>query len=303
MREITITSGKNKGVHYVFESTTEAIDLLSGDLASRNTNCQDMRLPIDRVFPHWWEGGVGDWVKCDDGYITQCMNRWEMVQRGKNNNTIRYSNGMPMVTFVYKFVFGIYRKQLKKDGTLSGGRCLGAHCLDFRGREPSSMAGKSYYLGKYKTHRKMLFAYKVAISGDPVASLLEIIDKFKLMKQKSHRVIGLPVKLALTLMQDPYVIEEIKRWTTMDEFKDKLSKACEKYGADADAAIQAISELTKNGRGLVRLQAAQTQLKIARYIHSNDDTLALTDKDAMQTKQVVEKIVPMLPDLPDTPSN
>ena len=303
MREITITSGKNKGVHYVFESTTEAIDLLSGDLASRNTNCQDMRLPIDRVFPHWWEGGVGDWVKCDDGYITQCMNRWEMVQRGKNNNTIRYSNGMPMVTFVYKFVFGIYRKQLKKDGTLSGGRCLGAHCLDFRGREPSSMAGKSYYLGKYKTHRKMLFAYKVAISGDPVASLLESIDKFKLMKQKSHRVIGLPVKLALTLMQDPYVIEEIKRWTTMDEFKDKLSKACEKYGADADAAIQAISELTKNGRGLVRLQAAQTQLKIARYIHSNDDTLALTDKDAMQTKQVVEKIVPMLPDLPDTPSN
>ena len=79
MRIYTLKKGRFAGDHYIFDSNTEAAELLSNRLSELNVNQQDLSDPIT-CFPHYSDGEIGDWVRSDDGWILQIQN----IYRGTN---------------------------------------------------------------------------------------------------------------------------------------------------------------------------------------------------------------------------
>lgn len=302
MIEYMINQGKNKGVHYIFESTTEAISYLTRELSKLNVNNQNISNPLNAFSP-WYTARRGDWVKSDDGLIIQCLNQWDFYPRTNKGEKRYYVSRTPVCTYTFRFCFGVFYKYNKKDGSLSSSKCAVREALQTYNCRQGRMSKEYHPLGKYRTKKKKLFAYYVAQTGDPVGALLKTYEEFRIHARTKKEMIISPIKVAVDLMTDKYVIQEIQKHVTdMESFKDILKKSLEDNGATVDQSIKAIAEvLLLSKPGMAKLEAAKISLNLHRY--AMDDTGKIEIDGSVTKPQIPQNTAPAkfedLPDLPD----
>ncbi len=302
MIEYTINQGKNKGTHYIFESTTEAIEYLTRELKHLNTNNQKIDNPLT-AFNVWYQAEKGDWVKSDDGLIMQCLNSWTFYHKNAKGNIKHFiENGNPVCTYTFRFPFGVFYKYNKANGSLSESKCVVRQALATYNTRLGRMSKEFHVLGKYRTKKKLLFAYYVAQTGDPVGALMKVMSEFRThLRTKKERLVT-PVKLAVDLMLDPYVIQEIKKHVTnMESFKEILKKSLADNGATIDETVKAITEVLMLAKpGMAKLEAAKISLNLHRY--SMDDTGKVELDGGVTKPQIPTNASPAkFEDLPDLP--
>jgi len=220
-------------IHYVFDNTSEAIIYLTGELLHLNMLNQDLSNPLN-AFRHWQDGAKFEWVKCDDGCITQIMNRWDWVyDKYKDSEIYRTKSAV-------KVVFGVYYKSSKKDGTYTMERMIGLpKTINDISLQPSTIGGNYTVAGKYLTKDKKLFAYYCAVTGNPFKAWM-IVKKTELTG--SFRSMRAVYTQAVDLMKDAYVLKEIKHYIPMDEFKEKWKKALAKENIDIDRLAKSLNK-------------------------------------------------------------
>lgn len=265
--------GKNKGVHYVFESTTEAIQYLTGELAHLNRNNQDLSNPL-KAFPIWSEAERWDWCKADDGYIMQCFNRWENIRKHKKTGLdVCFKSGEPVTSKMFCFVVGNFAIWNKADGSWSPTRAYAAiKTVEDATKSRHSISKNAKYLGKYKTHKKLMFATYLAMYKDPFEALKKVQKQFGMAEfsNQDTRLHKKWTKIVLEALADPYVQEELKKLNfgkDMDEFKESVKESLKRYGLATDDSIVAIKGiLTSCKSPIATLEAAKMNLHLQRFV-------------------------------------
>lgn len=95
MRTVNVKTGKFKGEYIIFDSVEEA----------KNSLKVDPKKPW-----HAAETCVGDWVVADDGYVLECLNRYQLINK-------RHKQGQ--YTDVFKFATGTYGVYYDRHGVSS----------------------------------------------------------------------------------------------------------------------------------------------------------------------------------------
>lgn|GEM_PF-4367866 len=279
MKEHYISTKINKGTHYVFESTTEAIKYLTSSLDNLNVNKQDLSNELT-AFPRWFEANKGDWAKADDGAILQCLNRWDRIKYRKDGVTMRTfkSSQQPVETRMFVYVIGRYSIWNKSDGSWAPTKMWGMpNCFNEIKINRYKMGDKTYFLGKYKTHKKIMYAIEWVLTNDPFIALDNVIKKFKLQEYETadSRLAAWKTRTVLQLMSDPYVRDELKKLQyNMDDFKQNIKLSLEKHGLSPEDSIAAIKDMLDNGKaGMAKLKAAEMNLNIQRFVSDDSNTL------------------------------
>lgn len=279
MREHYVAHGVNAGVHYVFESTTEAIKYLLGSLDNLNINKQDLSDEL-KAFPRWFEAQQWDWAKADDGAILQCLNRWDRLKYRIDGVTPRTfkATQQPVETRMFAYVIGKYSIWNRSDGSWAPTKMWGRpSCLAEIRTTKHKIGEGTYFLGKYKTHKKIMFAIEWVLCNDPFIALDNVIKKFKLQEYTTadSRMGAWKIRTVLQLMSDPYVKDELyKLQYNMDDFKATIKLSLEKHGLSPEDSIAAIKDMLDNGKaGMAKLKAAEMNLNIQRFVADESNTL------------------------------
>jgi len=296
MREYYTQSGKNKGIHYIFDSTTEAITYLSNDLSDKNVNEQDLSNPL-QAFPHWWLGKTGDWVKLDDGCVCQVLATFDF-KRKRKGVVVTYKDGSEIKYYAIRLCFGAFVKYRKADGSLSNCKVIVGDALSRRESRNGRFTKEFHYLGKFATNRKKLFAWYVSQNGNPIESLSMVQKQYGLSKVSPLQLKGSIHKLAVMLLADPFVIDCIKKYTTdMESLQERVKKALETNNAGVNEAVEAIvSVMSSSKPGLAKLQAAKDILNLHRFAEEKGVNLDGTIDKERQSIQ--DNISPVLPPVP-----
>lgn len=281
MHTIRKTRGIYEGTHYIFDNTTEALKWLnSEELAHLNVNRQELKNELS--FQIWYKGENGDWVYTDDGYVAQILNKWEFVRKKRDGTPRKFlGSGCNSFYIMTKFVFGCYAVYNRKDNSLGTTHCLARPAWENRHVRNSSITKyQSCILGKYKTHKKMLYAQYVVSSGDAFASFIKIINQFKMFDVRKSRTMTRKhslVRYFIQTINDPYVCDEIKRLIKINkmntnDFKTQLIKGLEDNNLSIEDSLKTIKEVMDNPKAgaMGKLKAAEMNLNIQRY--AKDDT-------------------------------
>lgn len=292
--------------HYVFESTNEAIELLSKDEWSYlNINNQSLEWTLDEEGKpkspfNFWTGDlcnyddykppkIGDWVRSDDGYIIQVLNVWVRPQTmprvigssGKRENIIfRYKEtGEIRYTVIVKTVCGTRNCINNANGKWTINKMIVNYLTLLEASRPrTSMAAEYREMGKHLTMKKMLFAYYCVVFLNPVKAYWEVNNSrnmYNIGKNKAqYRKI---VIRALELLKDEYVVREIKSYMSIEDFKNKLKEAIANEGMGVDKAVkslklglQANEQNPKKAGGLGHLGFIKAALDINKFIDDMD---------------------------------
>lgn len=278
MREYNKQWGKNEGIHYIFDNTTEAIKYLTGDLASLNVNKQDLSNELT-CFPNWWTCQIGDWCKTDDGFIVQCLNKWVCHKKDAKGNLRHFKTGVPIITFMFTFVFGSYAKWFRKSGEFSNNSCKAALATPENVKKNTTSIGsakETHLLGKYNTARKQWFSLMLAQTKDPIKSLVDTLNKFKILNYKSPKLKGLIPRTAIKLLTDPHVIANLKlHISDMEQFKQDLLSKIDGHNLDIDDALAELDKVLHNSpvTSPNKMDAIKTTMNLRRYLADDTDSL------------------------------
>lgn len=281
MIEYKVNYGNRAGTHYIFESTTEAIECLKVK-PELNVNNQDLSNPFN-AFKNWFDNTLveGDWVKSDEGKVIQV---WKVY---KMNTHSTYNQVHCIKTCIGTFNY--YRN--KPNAQFPEGRvkstnrlCITSDMLS-RGAKHKGSMGEQRLLGKNKTQKKRWFAYYCAITGNPHTALV-ILQKtlYKAPKYGDDVFYSRRFILnAFELLKDPQIIELIKGWIPMEKFKDKLKNALNNEGVSEEflainikEGLEANLNNPKRVGGLAHKQFIELGLNALKYI--DDDTKTIDGK-------------------------
>lgn len=300
MKEFTI-SGQT---HYVFESTTEAIELLSKEEWSYlNVNNQNLEWGIDldgkpKSPFKLWTGDlcryddykpprIGDWVRSDDGYIIQIQNVWVRPQtmprklNGRTEQVIhRYAKtGDIRFAVIVKTVTGTYNCINKANGSFIVNKMIvNFLTIAEATRDRGSLATEPREMGKHLTMRKKLFAYYCVVFLNPIKAFWEV-NNYRAMYivGKSPIQYRKVVMKALELLKDEYVVKEIKTYMSIEDFKNKLKDAIKNEGMGVERAVQSLKKgldaVEKNDKkigGLGHLGFLKATLDINKFVDDMD---------------------------------
>ena len=269
MKTIILT-GRYSGENYIYESVEEAKLWLGGTHAPRNINNQ----PLD-TFPMWYDGDTGDWVLSDDNKVVQLLYRHCRQTTTKKGVKRYFKNGQPILTYHYRFCFGSSVRWNKQDGTWSQHAVIAIPKTD-TGILPHgyTLDKLTLHLGKLASHKKKLFAFYMSINPDPPEALRQVMIAFG----EENRFKNYPAKNitigSIQLLTDRMVINHLQLYITdMDDFKSKLKNAVSSRNLSIEQSLDTIVDVMKNGKSaLARLKAAEMNLTIQKYIHSDDKT-------------------------------
>ena len=218
--------GEYAGEYLIFDTINEAIEELSGDYAHLNTNKQDLTLPKLEVFPIWFTGTKGDWVRTDDGRVTQLYEVNYLYKYLRNGSKKKFRNGLDYYTAYFKVCFGIYSYYTLKSGEYKIYRTMNADLILLKDYAVDTGALYQSFehrpFGKYLTNGKKLFCYWLSRNGcDPEDAYIRAHKNEIHHKNKKYIL-----EKALTLMQDQYVIEELKWYMSKDKtFLERMKES------------------------------------------------------------------------------
>lgn len=248
MRFYTLRFGKYIGEHPVYNDNTEAFDNLNNGHANF---LRDFQTPVTINFKLWTDPDVkaGEWIRSDDGRIVQCLNRYDFFKIAK-----RLGNKKLPTTVSIKTVFGVFSYYHKAKGGLAIYKKMLA--------DPKTMGDVTFnrvsitnqctIAGKFLTKKKRLFAYYVVVTGNPVASFAKI--------NKNKRITKNIYKNAFALLKDPYVLAEIKTYTTMDDALARIQKAFADKNLDAERIAEEFDDGLKAVKKGTMAHAKWTEL-------------------------------------------
>jgi hypothetical protein len=173
MREFTIRRGTFIGTHIIYDSIKEA----------NENGIYDIKSP-------WYSRDLeaGDWVKADDGYICQCLRRYQVVNK-------RHKSGQ--YTDCFQFPQGLFYVYYDKKGNPNIKSFYGALT-----RPKRTQIGDSLSEGKYMNARKRLFVTLVAEGTNPYTAVVLAFNKHTAPS-------GLIHNLLKRLLQDEQIKEEL----------------------------------------------------------------------------------------------
>jgi len=257
------TNGKT---HYLFESTTEAIELLQKDEWSYlNINNQSLEWTVDEYgrakspFRHWAEGlteydkyippKVGDWICSDDGFIVQVLDIWirpHIIARGngakKERKIYCYPDGKPRFNVIVKTACATVNAVNNKDGSWNCRKLIiNFKTLQQAYQSSTSLATEPREFGKHLTYKKRLFAYYCCVYLNPVKAYWEVNNYSAKFSSTVDRIKARKIVVdSLELLKDKYVIKEIKTYMDIQDFKNKLKDSLEKEGLGIDRAVKSL---------------------------------------------------------------
>lgn len=245
--------GEYAGEYIIFDTINEAIEELSGNYAHLNTNKQDLTLPKTEVFPIWFTGTQGDWVRTDDGRVVQIFKLDFLYKYKRNGEKIKFRNGKDYYTAYFKVCFGTYTYYTLKSGEFKIYRTMNADLVLLKDYAVDTGALSQSFehrpFGKYLTNQKKLFCYWLSRNGcDPEDAYLRSLKGEVHPKDKKYIL-----EKALTLMQDEYVIEELKWYMSKDKtFLERMQEAFkernltpERFAEELDNGLKACTNPEK----------------------------------------------------------
>lgn len=280
MKEVTRQNRKTNTVvtHYVFESTTEAIDYLTDPekLAHLNVLNQDLSNPL-KAFRNWWEGDRWEWVKSDDGAVLQILAKYDW-----DYGTFKVS-GNPKWMKVFRVVVGTYYKKSKIDGTITMEtmKAFPKVKTDIV-LNPQTIGGNVYIGGKFMNKQKKKFAYYCVVYGNPILAWRKATGR-KAMASKPAMLAT--YRQAMELFKDDLVIKEITKYLKLDDFKTRLAQAMDDNSLDINKIVSKLSEgLDKAKPGSMSLaKFIEMSLNLSRYVMDNSGQL---NPDGSSVKQI-----------------
>jgi hypothetical protein len=185
IRYVRIAKGPNEGWHPMYISMKEF----------------RKDYPHDTVYRPYWEcKNIGDWCMTDDGWIVQCLNKYELIPKFYKDrvklNTESFNNKNAVQCF--KFSARTCNVYVRKDGTIKASKFLGTEVK----LDPGRLSINYNPLGKYITERKKHFIALIVMGKSPTAAYMD-----------SHKVsYGVAKSNAYNLlMKDEKVMKEISR--------------------------------------------------------------------------------------------
>jgi len=231
MRVFQKMHGHVMGSYPCFDDVKEAVEYLQ----QAGHDKQELFLPypdkgeLKQPFKHWYwakKGDEGKYFMSDDGWIAPVLKIYEM-KRGKYEF---FTNGNPAGAVALKMPFGTYVYSRLKSGDKSGVKMLVSKIP----ADTVSFVTKSRIAGKFLTKKKMMFAYLMYATGDPVFAY-----KRGVLKGVHISQIVMTEKLlqkAFDLLKDEYVINEIKSYMPTEkdenEFKERMKQCFIDNGVD-----------------------------------------------------------------------
>jgi len=221
--------------HFIFYDNLQAISYLTSDKYKHlNVNNQEFHEPV-LAFKHWTDPSIeeNDWIRTDDGRIVQCLKKYKLVGKGKKST---YSNGGVFLRWSIKVCFGVYTWYTTKTGKIDSYMRMVADArtvFEANNTGLSTITGKRWIAGRYLTKEKRIFAYWMAITLDPIFSYKKANIKggyWKSMKFMTEQ--------AFELAKDPYVIEEMSTYRSMDEIKKTIKQMLSEQGLSREKAIE-----------------------------------------------------------------
>lgn len=276
--------GKNIGDHFIFENHSEAVHYLSGELASHNTNRQDLSSAF--CFKNWTDQTVivGDWIVELTGKIAQVLAIYVLKGANKKikepnieNVCIKTAGGLGYYT---RYIAG------KKKGTINFG-----YGLQINDKSLEAVAGRSLIsnasggrpiLGKTFNMWKRLFVYYLVIYMNPVFALRLTLEQIPSKRRYNYKYKQLQVH-ALSLLKEDAVQKEIGTYMSQDTFRTKLLDALNANGLDeirvAQELVEGLEEVKKGTHS--HLEFIQTISNLIRHAKDGDaispDGKALTE--------------------------
>lgn len=261
MRTFTLTKGKNKGNHYIFDTPNEARMFLSNSLKHLNKNIQDLK-----TFPHWSKGQPGDWVCSDDGRVLQVFKRTEFPNNGFFFST---RTGCWIGTIAVKVCCTTGNYYGKASGDIVMNRMdVDPKSLTDCDFKRSSIGKHKHVGGKYRTKSKVQFVTLLMFLGDPFQAYQEVYVKGRRVSQ--HNI----MKGVFALLHDKYVIAEIK-YQMEQTGKNK---------------VEDLKTKLREGLNKVRLKSGR-KLDIDRYLDELDEGLEACKKGTMSHKLLLEMLI------------
>lgn len=262
--------GKKIGDHFIFADITEAKKYLSGELASYNTNGQNLDSAF--CFKHWADRDVveDDWVIDETGKVAQVISHYIMDGKKSTKPTpnvvvhciktigalgyyTEYVDGEKKGTISYKYGLQINEKSMES-----------SFMRNSMGRMERPILGVSFNMWK------MLFVYYLVIYMSPVVAL-KIVIKQKGIKYK-YKYKQLIID-ALGLLKEPKVIKELGKYMSNETFREKMLKSLD----DANLNEERIANELVNGLAHVKpgthshLEFIQTVANLRRHAMDNEN--------------------------------
>lgn len=283
MREFYIQRGKNQGVHYIFDDTTEAIKYLTGELKHLNVNNQDLSDPL-KAFKFWHEFGEykdGDWIKSDDGRVVQCLKYTELISKDKKTKEpVRYKNGILQSIYICKIALGTWGRKRKANGELSYRRMDLDYYWTCHSYSRSSITDNRLPQGKYMNDKKRSFALYCVIFGNPLKAYKHVYpEKCKTYYQQIRMV-----QNAYFLLVRPEILKEVQKYMSLADFRDRLRQALQEAQVDEERLAREYAEgldSAKKGSQNHR-QFIELGIQMLKYLESLDDRLETTKPTVLQ---------------------
>lgn len=180
-------------------------------------------------FPYWEATKSGDWCKCDDGWITQLLDTYQL-------RNIAHKSGQ--VTTVYRFSARMCRTYQRADGSLDASKFYG----DVVKLDCNHMTENYNPLGKYMSEKKRKFVMLLCAGDLPGIAYM-----------KAYNV---PYRRALTMgyriaMQDENVIKEMNK-----HMKSNIIEDLEKHGISGDYIMNELKRTIEDNKTTSQVRAA-----------------------------------------------
>lgn len=221
MRQYNILSGKNKGIHCIFDDENEYNE--SEQFTNKAIN--------------WRDGEIKQWVFTDDGRIVQILNIYSLGN-GKSKYMPRYIHNKTTQNWVgtkcVKVCFGVFNLYGKKNGDIVSQKMIAEpfRMEEFK-KNRVSITAENTILGKYLTKRKKMFVYYLFQTGNPVFALKMVLPKNLPFLAKQNLVHN-----AIELTKDEFVTKELNTYMNNPEnkisFREKLRIAFEAEELNAE---------------------------------------------------------------------
>lgn len=298
MIQIYRTRGPDKGVHYIFDNYTEAVERLSSDLAYLNVNGQD--LTFINCFPHWTNDNVkeGDWITCDNGRVVQVLKIYILKPRQEK----RKISGKPVnPTVCIKTIGKIAswkwsEKRQAKYFPKSGLRIDEAALTSSVFQQTLKTAPSRYEVCGIT--RKKIFVYYLAIYSSPMFAYImtwRTFGKFAWKHNPPKRVI---LREVAKLLSDPFTETELLKYNIkMKTFREKLSKELSLAGITEERIVEELSsglDSVKKGTQTHK-QFIELLMNIKRYADGQEDITP----DGKKLPEVAQPLSIQLPPPPD----
>lgn len=215
MREFTVRKGAYKGKHNVFDNKEEAI-----------------KFGIKNIKELWHSPDIqiGDWVVSDDGFVVQCLHRYQL--RNKHHTQGQYTD-------TFRFPQGTFWVYYNRNGkpTIKNFYALVANSSH------KNALGNTPKIGRYMNLRKKMFVSLIGSGVDPFYAYIKAFNPISsttaTIKLQVNRLLNdQAVREALMTELQPFfdkVQLEVKQATGFESLKDFIASKINEVATDTDA--------------------------------------------------------------------